>query len=82
MDSTTDVMGFILGGVAREEEDTFTQAPMVFHTEENFTQCDETRNIQNGVGCELIQLHAIDKEKPTKESVSDERKTVVDEGEE
>jgi hypothetical protein len=53
---------------------------MGIHAEESFTYCDETCYVEDGVRRELMQLHAIDKEKPTKEFVGMEREPAVDEG--
>jgi hypothetical protein len=65
-DSATDVVNFILGGVTAEEENALSHAPMRVHAEESFAYMMK-HDVQNRVGCELMQLHAIDKEKPMKE---------------
>jgi hypothetical protein len=43
---------------------------------------DETGNVKNRIWCELVKLHTIYKEKPTKELVGRERKTAQEKGEE
>jgi hypothetical protein len=35
---------------------------------------NETGNVENGIWCELVKLHAIDKEEPTKKVVGRKRK--------
>jgi hypothetical protein len=42
----------------------------------------ETSNMQDGVWCELVKLHTINKKKPTKEFVGRKGKTVQEKGEE
>jgi hypothetical protein len=50
--------------------------------EKRFIKHNETGNVQNRVWCELVKLHAIDKEKPTKKFVGRERKTTKEESKE
>jgi hypothetical protein len=42
-------------------------------TKKIFTEHDEEHNVKDGIGHELMKLHAIDKEKPTKEFVGRQR---------
>jgi hypothetical protein len=41
--------------------------------QECFTKSDEAGNMKKRIWCELMQLHAIDKEKPTKEFMGRKR---------
>lgn len=46
------------------------------------TERGEDSNMKDGIRCELVELHAVHKEKPTKEFVSRERKTMIKKGDE
>jgi hypothetical protein len=81
-DSTTRVMDFLFGGAIVQVENALPQTPGWINAKESFTKCDKTRYVEDGVGCELMQLHGIDKKEPTKEFVGGERKPSVDEGKE
>jgi hypothetical protein len=50
--------------------------------QEAFTKRDEACNVENGVRCELVQLHAVNKGKPTKKFVGGDGKAVEEEGSE
>jgi hypothetical protein len=50
--------------------------------EKIFAKHNETGNVQNRVWCELVKLHAKDKEKPTKKFLGRERKTTKEESKE
>jgi hypothetical protein len=47
-------MDFFLGGVAAEIENSFPQAPIRFDANECLTQHDETRNVEDRIGRELV----------------------------
>jgi hypothetical protein len=66
---TTHVVDLLFGGIAVEVEYPLPQAPMRVDTKKIFTEHDEEHNVKDGIGHELMKLHAIDKEKPTKEFV-------------
>jgi hypothetical protein len=55
---------------------------MGFDTQKRHTKGDEIGNVKNRIWCELVKLHTINKEKPTKELVGRERKTAQEKGEE
>jgi hypothetical protein len=48
--------------------------------QECFTQSDEVGNMQDGISCELMQLHAVIEKKPTKKFVGRERETAKEIG--
>jgi hypothetical protein len=48
---------------------------MGFNPQKRLAKSNETCNMKNRVWCELVKLHTIDKEKPTKELVDRERET-------
>jgi hypothetical protein len=55
---------------------------MGFDPQKRLAKGDETGNVKNRICCELVKLHTIYKEKPTKELVGRERKTVQEKGKE
>jgi hypothetical protein len=67
-DSTAYVVDLILKGIAAKEEDAFPHAQMGVNAKEALTQHDETHNVQDRIGRELIKLHAVHKEKTTEKS--------------
>jgi hypothetical protein len=58
-----------------EAEKEFPQNLMGLDPEERFTKSDKAGDVQNRVWRELVKLHAVNKEKPTKKFVGRERKT-------
>jgi hypothetical protein len=48
--------------------------------QERLAKSNETRNVKNRVRCELVKLHTIHEEKPTKELMGRERKTTQEKG--
>jgi hypothetical protein len=55
---------------------------MGFNPQERLAKSDETGNMKNRVGCEMVKVHTIHKEKPMKELVGRKRETAQEEGEE
>jgi hypothetical protein len=48
--------------------------------QKRLTKSYETSNVQNGIWCELVKLHAINKKKPTKELMGRKGKTAQEKG--
>jgi hypothetical protein len=48
--------------------------------QERLVKSYETSNVQDGVWCELVKLHTINKKKPTKEFVGRKGKTAQEKG--
>jgi len=48
---------------------------MGINPQKQLAQSYEASNVQDGVWCELVKLHTINKKKPTKEFVGRKRKT-------
>ena len=46
------------------------------------TKSDENNKLEDGIGCELEELHTVNKEQPTKELVGWNRKTTEEKGKE
>jgi hypothetical protein len=63
-----------------EIEYLFPQPPVWIKAEKCLAQRDETRNVEDRIKRELIQLHAINKKEPTKEFVGRKRKAAKEEG--
>jgi hypothetical protein len=53
-------------------------ASVWFDAQKAFTERDKTRNVENRVGREVMKLHSINEEKPTKKPVGKNRKAVKD----
>jgi hypothetical protein len=66
-------MDLFLGGIAAEVGYPLPQAPVRIDARKSFTEHDEACNMKDGFGRELMQLHAIYKEKPMKEFVDRQR---------
>jgi hypothetical protein len=52
------------------------------NSQERLAKSHETRNVQKRVRCELVKLHTVNENKPTKELVGRERQTTEEESEE
>jgi hypothetical protein len=50
--------------------------------QEGLTKTHEASNVKDGIWCELMKLHTINKKKPMKKFVGRKRKTAEEEGEE
>jgi hypothetical protein len=58
---------------APDEEDSALKRPVGFDPQEAFTKRDETRNVQNCVGIQIMELNPVRKEKATEERVRGKR---------
>jgi hypothetical protein len=58
-----------------EAKQIFSEKKMGFDPQERLAKSNETGDVQNRVWCELVKLHTVHKEKPTKEFVGRERET-------
>jgi hypothetical protein len=75
-------MNFILGRIATEMEKTLPNAPVRVNAKEGLAESDKAGNAQNRIWCELVQLHAIDKQNPTKKFIGRKRKSTKEESKE
>jgi hypothetical protein len=57
-----------------EAEKKFPKNPVWVDSKKRLAKGDETGNVENQIRRELVKLHAIDKEKPTKKLVGRKRK--------
>jgi hypothetical protein len=55
---------------------------MGFDPHKGLAKSNKVGNMKNRVQCELVKLHTVHKEKPTKELMGRERETTQEEGEE
>jgi hypothetical protein len=70
-------------GYTREEaEKEFPQSPMELNPKERFAKSNKACDVQNRVWRELVKLHAVNKEKPTKKFVGRERKSTQEKSKE
>jgi hypothetical protein len=56
------------------------QSPVGINAQKSFTQGDEAGNVQKRIWRELMKLHAVHKEKPTKKFVGRKRKSTEEKG--
>jgi hypothetical protein len=56
-----------------EPKEKFPEKKMGFDPQKGLAKGDEASNMKNCVWCELVKLHTVHKEKPTKELVGRER---------
>ena len=64
-----------VSGIATNIEEVFPKALMGMNPKKTLTKSDKTSDMENRIGCEMIQLHAINKQKATKKFVDRKRKT-------
>jgi hypothetical protein len=55
-------------------EKKFPKNPVWVYSKKRLAKSDETGNMENRIWCELVKLHAIDKDKLTKKLVGRKRK--------
>jgi hypothetical protein len=72
---------FVQRNAGAEAKKEFPKDLVGINSKKRFAKSDETSNVQNRIRRELMQLHAIDKEKPTKKFVGRERKAMKEKGE-
>ena len=73
--NAANVVGDVVGAITAEAENTLPQSPIRLGPEEALTQCDENRDVEDGIGRQLMQLKPIDKQKTPKKLVDWGRKT-------
>jgi hypothetical protein len=64
-----------------DDEDSGPKRPMGLDPQETLTERDETRNVQNRVGIQIMELNPVCKEKAMKKRVRRKRKSLKEEGE-
>lgn len=67
-------------GVEAKKE--FPKDPVWINSKKRFAKSDKPSNVQNRIRRELMKLHAIDKEKPTKKFMGRKRKATKEKGKE
>jgi hypothetical protein len=67
------------GAEAKKE---FPKDPVWINSKKRFTKSDKTSNVEDRIRRELMKLHAIEKEKPTKKFMGRKRKATKEKGEE
>jgi hypothetical protein len=80
--SPTQLRLFRQRNTGAKAEKVFPKNPMGFDPKERFAKGDEAGDVQNRIWRELVKLHAVNKEKPTKKFVGRERKTTQEKSEE
>jgi hypothetical protein len=72
-DGTPKLRNFAFGTTRAQAKEVFPKYPMRVNAQECFTQSDEACNVKKGIWRELMQLHVIHKQKPTKKFVGRKR---------
>jgi hypothetical protein len=81
-DGTPKLRNFAFGTTRAQAKEVFTKDPVRVNAQECFTQSDEARNVKKRIWHELMQLHTIHKQKPTKKFMGRKRETTEEESEE
>jgi hypothetical protein len=63
-------------------KDALPERPVRLDSQKALTQCDEARNVQHHVGSQIVQLHSVYKQQPTKKFEGWNRKAVEEKGHE
>jgi hypothetical protein len=67
--------------LGQRQKKEFPKDPVWINPKKRFAKSDETSNVQNRIRRELMKLHAIDKEKPTKKFMGRKRKAMKEKSE-
>jgi hypothetical protein len=67
---------------APDDENLPPKRPVGFDPQETLTERDKTRNVQNGVGIQIVKLNPVGEKKPTEERMRGKRKPPEEKGEE
>jgi hypothetical protein len=67
---------------APNDEDSAPQCPVGFYPQETFTEHDETRNVKNGVGIQVMELNPVSKKEATEKRMRRQRQTPQQKGDE
>ena len=65
--NTTNVVGNVVGAIAAKAENALPQSPIRLDPEEALAKGDKDRNVEDGVGSQLMQLQPINEEKTAEE---------------
>jgi hypothetical protein len=66
------------GDIALDANDVAPKPPVGVNAKKAFTENDETRNVKNGIWCELVKLHTVNKKKSTNKFM-DRKREAADE---
>jgi hypothetical protein len=67
---------------APNDENLPPERPVGFDPQETFTERNKTRNVQDGVGIQIVKLNPIGEEKPAEERMRGERKPLEEKSKE
>ena len=63
-----------MGAIAAEAEDALPQSPIRMDSEEALAKCDENRDMEDGIGSQLVKLQPIHKKQTAEEIMDGSRK--------
>ena len=64
------VVGDVVGAITAEAEDALPQSPIRLESEEALAEGNENRDMEDGIGSQLMQLQPVNKEKAAEEIVN------------
>jgi hypothetical protein len=64
--NTTYVVGDVVGAIAAEAEYALPQSPIRLDPEEALAKGDENRNVEDGIGSQLMKLQPVHEKQSTK----------------
>jgi hypothetical protein len=67
---------------APNDEDSAPQCPVGFYPQETFTERDETRNVKNCVGIQVMELNPVSEKEATEKRMRRQRQTPQQKGDE
>jgi hypothetical protein len=72
-DGTTDAVDGVPRHIASDREKVTPETPIGVNDKETLTEHDKKCNMEDRIGCELMKLHTIHKQKPTPNFVGRKR---------
>jgi hypothetical protein len=60
---------------APNNENLVPQRPVGFNPQETFTECDEARNVKDGIGIQIMELNPVSEKKTAEERMRGKRQT-------
>jgi hypothetical protein len=78
-DGTTDIMDSGPRYVAPKEKEAAPETLVGFNAKKTLTEHDETCNVENRIGCEMMKMHTINKKDPMHKLMGGESQAAVEE---
>jgi hypothetical protein len=72
--NTAYVIGDVVRAITAKAEDALPQSPIGLDSKEALAKCDKNRNVEDGVGSQLMKLQPVNKKQTTEKIVDGSRK--------